>query len=315
MAVTVDGMEVQMPSTWVSTQLSKGFQQSVVGQLKGTDDIYNMGEAVIPQYEGGFEVGYVGELEPKPVSDVKLTAKSMGSHKFAGIVVVSREFAKRNPAQMLTFIERDMQNAVARQIDYAIMYGKSARTGNFVPGVEQSGNYINATNLRTELNFANSLAPQVLAGYDAILNGSRAEFADPNGFAFDPRLRSRMAQMTQMSQQPLGSDERFLPDLSTSYDSVAGLRAVYGRTVSGRVGTNPDTGVRGFVGDWANGLRWGYVDGISIQRSNEATIVDASGQTIHLFQQNATALLIEFMIGWSVMDPAYFSAFDDKVAG
>ncbi|MGO4936016.1 hypothetical protein ACTQ40_10610, partial [Collinsella sp. Sow4_D11] len=96
MAVTIDGMKVDLPKEWGATQLAKGFEQSVVGQLKGGTPM-NMGEYVIPQYEGGFEVGYTAEMGMKPVSEVSLTTKTMAPVKFAGIIVVSREFAKRNP--------------------------------------------------------------------------------------------------------------------------------------------------------------------------------------------------------------------------
>lgn len=308
MAVTLDGLTVEMPPTWGATQLAKGFEQSVVGQLKpGTP--MNLGEYVIPQYEGGFEVGYVAEMGVKPVSDVTLTVKSMTPVKFAGIVVVSKEFARRNPAQMLSFIEQDMRNAVARQVDYAILYGKSARTGTVVPGMET--NFVNVTDQRVELT-TGDLVPQVLAGYDAIVGGGKADVADPNGFAFDTRLRTRLALASQQAITLPGAPAP-MPNLGTTVNEVGGLRAVYGRTVSGRVGTNAATTVKGFAGDWANGLRWGFVDQIDIQRSTEATVVDGAN-TIHLFQQNAMALLIEFSIGWLVMDGDYFAAYDDAVA-
>ena len=308
MAVTLDGMIVKMPAEWGATQLAKGFQQSVVGQLKGGTPM-NMGEYVVPQYEGGFEVGYTAEMGMKPVSEVKLTAKTMAPVKFAGIVVISKEFAKRNPAQMLQFIEQDMRNAVSRQVDYAILYGKSARTGTVVPGMEN--NYIDRTTQRVELTAAD-LVPQVLAGYDAVVGGAKAELADPNGFAFDTKLRTRLALAAQQ-QITLPGAPAPMPNLSGNISSLGGLPVAFGRTVAGRVGTQADTKTKGFVGDWNSGLRWGFVDQIDIQRSNEATIMGADGQPIYLFQQNAQALLIEFSIGWAVMDPAYFAAYDDKV--
>ena len=312
MAVTLDGLTVDLPKEWGATQLAKGFEQSVVGQLKSSTPM-NMGEYVIPQYEGGFELGYTAEMGVKPVSGVSVTAKTMSPHKFAGIVVVSKEFAKRNPVQMLQYIEQDMRNAVARQVDYAIFYGKSAKTGQFVPGVDTAKNYIDATTLRTELTNGD-LVPQVLAGYNSIVGGPKADRADPSGFAFDTLLRTRLALASQQSITLPGAPTP-MPNLAGGISALGGLNIAFGRTVAGRVGTNADTKTKGFVGDWDNGLRWGFVDQIDIQRSTEATIVDSAGQQVHLFQQNAMALLIEFSMGWAVMDNNYFAAYDDKVAG
>ena len=159
---------------------------------------------------------------------------------------------------------------------------------------------------------AADLVPQVLAGYDAVVGGAKAELADPNGFAFDTKLRTRLALAAQQ-QITLPGAPAPMPNLSGNISSLGGLPVAFGRTVAGRVGTQADTKTKGFVGDWNNGLRWGFVDQIDIQRSNEATIMGADGQPIYLFQQNAQALLIEFSIGWAVMDPAYFAAYDDKV--
>ena len=300
MAVTIDGIEVDLPKNWADTQLSQAFEESVVGQLT-TATPMPLGETVIPVYEGGFEVGYVAEGTPKPVSEVGFSQRTLQPWKFAGIVLVSQEAARLNPANMLEKVQQDMRNGVSRQIDYGVFYGKSARTGTAVPNATS----INSTTNRVEL--AADLADGILAGYDLAVAGN--ENGDPNGFAFDTSYRTRVARVNQ-TQNTVGATIPALPNLAGAADNIAGLRAAYGRTVSGRVGTQTATPVKGFVGDWTRGLAWGYGSNIELKRSTEATIVDGAGKTWHLFQDNMIAYLVEFTAGWSV-DPTMFAAYDD----
>lgn len=306
MAVTLDGIQIPLPKNWAQTQLKQAFEESVVGKLSNSEPI-PLGETVIPVYEGGFEVGYTAEGTPKPVSEVGFSHRVLSPWKFAGIVLVSQEAARLNPAAMLENIQQDMRNGIARQIDYGVLYGKSARTGAAVPNATS----VNQTTARVELTDAASLADEILAGYDLAVAGN--ENGDPNGFAFDTSYRTRLARVVQ-SSNTVGATIPAIPNLSGGADTVAGLPAAYGRTVSGRVGRQEQTNVRGFVGDWDAGLTWGFASSIEIKRSDQATVVDGSGKAWHLFQDNMQAFLIEFTAGWSV-NPSMFAAYDLAAAG
>jgi|SRR5699024_427611 len=305
MAVTIDGIDVPLPQNWAETQLSQAFEQSVVGQLSSSTPL-PLGETVIPVYEGGFEVGYTAEGTPKPVSEVGVGYRTLSPWKFAGIVLVSQEAARLNPAAMLDKMQEDMRNGVARQIDYGVFYGKSARTGDPVP----NATFVDQTSARASIG-EGDLATEVLAGYDAAVAGN--ENGDPNGFAFDTSYRARVARAAQASNT-VGATIPALPNLAAGASTVAGLPAAYGRTVSGRVGTQAATDTKGFVGDWDSGLTWGYGSSIELKRSDQATVVDGSGKEWHLFQDNMIAYLIEFTAGWSV-DPTMFAAYDEGAGG
>jgi HK97 family phage major capsid protein len=256
-----------------------------------------LGDTVIPTYDGGIEAGVVGEGAAKPVSTPTASHTTISPIKLAAIVVVSKEMVRVNPARMLDNVQADMQNAITRAVDFGILYGKSAKTGAAIPGAT----YVNQTTNRVEL-VAGDLVPQLLAGYD-----EAGVVADPTGFAFDSRFRTRVSLASQ--QQP--GTPAPLPNLAVASDTVAGLPATYGRVVSGRVGANADTGVRGFVGDWSK-VRWGFGENITMARSTDATIVDGA-TTIHLFQQNMVALLVEAIVGWAVTDVDAFAAYEDQV--
>lgn len=292
MAVTLDGLTVDMPKDWAPTLMEKSFESSVVGQLTQAKPIPLDGET-IPIYDGGFEVGYVPEGNRKPVSDVEMRFDALVPKKFAGILVVSKELARRNPGAMLEHVEADMINGVARQVDYAVLYARAALTGNPVPETTA----VNQTTNRVELTAGGDLVDQLTAGYDLAADGD----ADPNGWAFDSRFRTRVSRASQVQ-------DGAMPNLAANVASFAGMPAAFGRTVAGRVGRNTDTGVRGFVGDWDK-VRWGFSEDIDLTRSNEATIVDGEGNSIHLFQDNMIALRLEFEIGWWVR-PGAFAAIE-----
>ena len=301
MPITLDGQTVPLPNSFAPTLMKNAFEQSVIGQLTASEPI-PLGDYIVPQYDGGFEVGVVGEAQPKPVSTPTISHKVIKPIKLAGIVVVSKEAAKKDPASMMRLVEADMTNGISRGIDFGILYGKSAKTGSAITDAV----YVNQTTNRVEL-VAGDLVPQILAGYDLAAAGA----ADPNGFAFDSRYRTKIAMATQQIRTPAGVPQP-MPNLAVSADTVAGLKAAYGRVVAGRVGSNVDTKIKGFVGDWGK-VRWGFAEDITVSRSTEATVVDGAN-TYHLWQDNLIGLLVEAIVGWTILDTTAFAAYEDQVA-
>ena len=66
MPITLDGQTVPMPKEFAPTVMKNAFEASVIGQLTNSEPL-PLGDYVIPQYDGGFEVGVVGEAGHKPV--------------------------------------------------------------------------------------------------------------------------------------------------------------------------------------------------------------------------------------------------------
>ena len=300
MAITLDGQTVPLPQEWGQTLMEQAFEQSAVGRLTDSKPMPLDG-ITIPIYEGGFEVGYVPEGTPKPVSEVSMRADSIVPKKFAGIVLASKEAARRNPGQMMDALRQDMINGVQRQIDFAVLYGKSALTGLAVPETTS----VNATTNRVELA-AGDLVPQFLSAYDLAAEG----LSDPNGWAFDTRYRTRVSLAAQQQLAAAGGTSP-MPNLALGVDTFGGLPAAFSRVVAGRIGTQADTGVKGFVGDW-NKVYWGFSSNITLDRSTEATVVDGASKTWHLFQDNMIAYRVEFEIGWHV-NPDAFAAIEDQL--
>ena len=102
-----------------------------------------------------------------------------------------------------------------------------------------------------------------------------------------------------------------LVNLKDNLGTLLGLPVSYGRAVSGKVGASADTKVRAFGGDWS-ALKYGFVDKISIRRTDQATINDG-GTQVNLWQNNMEAMLVEAQFGWVLTDKSAFVAYEDKV--
>lgn len=301
MTVTLNGNNLasRLPQEWAETLMSKALQESVVGKLVASEPVPLNGK-VIPVFDGGFEVASVAEAGRKPVSDSKISAKVMQPIKFAGILPVSREAARADSGRMLQAMTADMQNAVSRQVDMAVLYGKNALTGTDIVGATK----VNATTNRVTLADGTDLVPQLLDGYAL---ASEDGDGDPNGFAFDSRFRAKVALASQQQLAPAGGTQA-MPNLGLATDYFAGLPTAFGRTVGGRVGNLATSGVNGFVGDWTK-VRWGFSSNIELTRSDEASVVLGDGTTVNAFQDNVHLYRVEFELAWYV-DEAAFAAFD-----
>lgn len=298
MPVTLDDLTTAeptlLPREFAATIMENAFQNTVVGRLSPSEPI-SMGETVIPIYEGGIEAGVVGEGEAKPVSEPSMGTAVITPIKLATIVLVSREAARTNPGRMLDIVQGDMTNAITRAVDLGILHGRNAKTGGAIP----SATFVNQTTNRVDLT--SDIGQDILDAYDLA-----AEEYDPDGIAADTRLRSKLVTARDTNGNSVFQAST---NLQVPVDNVWGLPTAYGRAVSGRIGAYSDQGVRAFIGDWSR-VRWGYAEQITVSRSTEATVVDG-GNTYNLWQQNLIGLLVEAIVGWTVLTPSEsFAALD-----
>lgn len=297
--VTLDGNAVGLPKNFIENTYKTAFEQSVVGRLSGQTPM-TLGDNIVPISNGGFRVGVVGEGQAKPVTKPTFGAKTITPIKVAGIVIVSDEVAKLNPAGMVTEIQSQMSNAISVAIDDLVLHGRNPLNGaplaNGLFGITSA----NGSQNKVEL-VGNDWKTAIYAAYD--LAGADK---DPNGLAIDTRSRTQISLTVQDVQYGLA-------DLSSPTAVVAGLPAVYGRSVA--KSANVDTGAKAIIGNWSEGLKYGFAESIEMKRSSDASIVDADGVTHNLFQENKTAFLIEAKIGWGITDPSAFAIITDAVEG
>lgn len=307
MASTLEGLaDGLVPASVASDILKRATDQSVVRRLSGSTPIPLTGATIAVQ-TGHIEAGVVGEGEAKPVGGTAYTPKSIKPIKIAAIAVVSDELARTNPAGIFDNISEDLADSITRAFDLAVLHGKSAKTGSAIAGVE----FVNQTANRIELGASTKanggLTADLVAGYNAVLNGSQVQNGF-TGFAADPRFRGELMGAVDVNGRPVFQQGI---DLSAPMDSVLGLPTAYGRTVGGAIGAATDSGVRAFGGDWS-ALKYGFAQNLTISTSKEATIVDGA-TTYNLFQQNMTAILVEATFGWVISDVDSFVAYENLV--
>lgn len=302
--LSLAGSAVPLPDTYADTILQKAFETSLVGRLTPSRPI-PLGTTVIPVYEGGIEAGPVAEGGTKPVGAPSMSSKTLAPQKFACIVIVSEEMAQADPLGMLDYVEQDITGSIARAIDLAIFHGRSAISGD----VQAGWTYINETTVRETIPLdadGTELGTTLLAGATAL--GSGDPGYDLTGFAFDPRFRFQLVGARDAFDRPVFQQS---VNLASGIDNVFGIPAAYGRAVPGLIGASADTNVKGVGGDWSK-LVWGYAKSLTIKRSTEAVIPD--GADLHyLWAENKMALLVEAIVGWTVLDPNAFVAYDQAL--
>lgn len=309
-ATTISGLSALnglVPKPVAQSILTRAVEQSTVRRLSGQTPMPLTGSTIAVQ-TGNIEAGVVAEGGEKPVGSTSYATKTITPIKVAAIAVVSNETIALNPAGVWDNIQGDISNAITRAFDLAVLHGRSAKTGAAIAGVE----YVNQTTKRVELGSTSKanggLVGDLVAGYNLVANGDQV-LNDFNGFAADPRFKSKLIGTTDVNGRPVFQAG---VDLSAGMDNVLGLPVAYGRAVSGKIGASAPTAVRAFGGDW-NALKYGFAQDITVTTSREATIVDGAN-TYHLYQQNMTAILCEAIFGWAITDVNSFVAYDDAVA-
>lgn len=280
-------------------------EKSIVSRIAGTAPMSITGNQFVIN-TGQVEADIVPEAGAKPISKPGVTLKSVTPVKAALIVYWSKEARLKNPAGVLDNLSEQMADAIWRQVDMAVLHGRSAKSGAAIADVE----YVNQTANRVELGTATKaqggLTADLLSGYGTVVDAGY----DFSAFAADPRFRTSLMGAVDLQGRPVYQST---VDLRDGMSTTLGLPTAYGKAVSGGIGGNTETAVRAFGGDFAGNLRLGFVEQITMRRSDQATLVDG-GETVPLWQHNMEAALVEAIFGWVLHDTDAFVAYENAVA-
>lgn len=182
------------------------------------------------------------------------------------------------------------QVALSRALDLGLYHRINPLSGEEITGWD---NYIAATTNSVELGSAE--ADQVIREAAGLLI-QRQSPVSVNGFAIDPRLTWDLASLQTKNADGSPSGNQRYPNLGlgTGINSFLGINTAQGDTVSGQPEAAADTGIRGILGDFQNGIRWG------VQRDLPVELIrfgDPDGQG-DLKRQNQIALRLEIVYGW-----------------
>lgn len=275
----------------------KARRQSVVQNLARQVPLGINGQD-IPVVTSKATAGWVNEAGQKPVSKGGVTLKTMTPKKIAGIVVVSAEVVRANPANYIELVRDDLAEAFAIAFDAAALHGTSTPFG--------AGNYIDASTkavgLGTAAASAGSVHADLNAGLRLLVNGGKKL----SGFALDSIVEPDLNAAVDTTGRPLYID---IP-LEDTAPAARGGRLLsrpsfMGDGVAAAVpGTAETAYAVAYGGDWTQAA-WGVVGGISYDVSTE-TAVTINGELVSLWEHNLVAIRAEAEYGWLVNDVESF---------
>ena len=276
-----------LPDLW-----QRVFKNSVAQTVGGSVPLTLRGVAV-PIPVGRATAGYIDEGQVAPESTLTSKTKIIKPHKVATIIVYSDETARANPLAEYARIQRELADAIARAIDCGVFLGKDPVTGSEISGVEA----LTAAQTQT-LDLASTKAGQLTSdlsdAYDKVVLDD--EDYDFTGFVLSPKLRGNLVKAADTTGRPLYQQSTNLRD---NWATVLGVPAVFSKHINGD-GKAKDAAVLGIGGDFAENLRLGFEENVTITRASEY----AAG--IDLFGRGLKAVKAEAVIGWGIRDVKAF---------
>lgn len=270
---------------------AKTLENSAVFQLGQKINIPGSGKT-IETITGDISADWVGETEEKHVSKPTFGSRTMKPYKLATIMLFSNEF-RRDKRAMYDELIRRAPYAIGRKVDETVFAGTAPGTGfDVLSGCSDYG-----------IGDPSTVYKQLVAMKVAIATaGGRL-----NGYAMSYAGEGSIMLAVDQVNRPL-----FVQDLNA--DGFAG-KLLGSKVVSTQAvfdqGSGGASDVIGFAGDWTQ-LKYGIVDGIHLDITDQATINDGTEQ-INLWQRNMFAVRIEAEVGVVVKDSNCFLKITNEV--
>lgn len=268
---------ITLPSEVSNEILQTMQEQSVVMRLARQIPLPGRG-VTIPVITGDPEAAWVAEGGAKPVSNPTLSQKLMTAYKLAVIVPFSMEFT-RDAKVLYDELVKRIPGALGKKFDETV-FGKVQKPGD---------NFDTFANVQAQSLYSDVYGGLVDADTDVSIHNGIV-----NGYAMSPQGKSVLLKARDENGRPI-----FINNVSEGAVPVILGSPTYmskGVYAAGAAATStPET--LGYVGDWTQAL-YGTVEGIDVSISDQASIVDAEGNTINLWQQNMVAVRAEIEIGF-----------------
>ena len=218
----------------------------------------------IPIITGDPEAEWVSETEEKKVSRPTFGNKNLKGYTLAVIVPFSNQFRRDLPA-LYSAIEQKLPQALAKKFDRtALGFATSPGTGfdtlADAPEIALTGSYAD-----------------YLAALGAV--GGASDDADITAWALSKSAEIDALGIADNSGRPL---------LVQDIQNQGAIGSILARPVfKSNYAADAATNVVGIAGDWGS-TAWGFVEGISISISDQATLNDG-GTPLNLWQRNMFA--------------------------
>ena len=271
---------LELPKTLSKTIWQESESLSVVQSLSPRMELPG-GGVDIPIITGDPEAEWVSETEEKKVSRPTFGNKNLKGYTLAVIVPFSNQFRRDLPA-LYSAIEQKLPQALAKKFDRtALGFATSPGTGfdtlADAPTQELTGSY-----------------DDYLAALGTV--GGASDDADITAWALSKSAEIDALGIADNSGRPL---------LVQDIQNQGAIGSILARPVfKSNYAADATTNVVGIAGDWGS-TAWGFVEGISISISDQATLNDG-GTPLNLWQRNMFAVRAEVEVGFAVRDANRF---------
>ena len=271
---------LELPKTLSQTIWQESEHLSVVQSLSPRMELPG-GGVDIPIITGDPEAEWVSETDEKPVSRPTFGNKNLKGYTLAVIVPFSNQFRRDLPA-LYNAIEQKLPQALAKKFDRtALGFATSPGTGfdtlADAPTQELTGSY-----------------DDYLAALGTV--GGASDDADITAWALSKSAEIDALGIADNSGRPL---------LVQDIQNQGAIGSILARPVfKSNYAADATTNVVGIAGDWGS-TAWGFVEGISISISDQATLNDG-GTPLNLWQRNMFAVRAEVEVGFAVRDANRF---------
>lgn len=246
--VALTSSDVLLPTQIVDGIVEKTKTGSTIAALSGQEAM-RFGDVNIVTFDDDLTAEFVEESGAKGSDDAKPGSVVAVPHKAVVNFRTSDEFKHADEEYQLGILdkfEEKCARALSRALDLGAYYRLNPRTGNAITGWS---NYLNTTTNRVTITDAADIDVETAAG-QVIGNGY-----SPTGIALDPQYAWKLATARYSDGRKKYPELGFGVDVS----SFEGLSASVSSTVSGKPkdGDAVDNGVRGILGNFQQGIRWG----------------------------------------------------------
>jgi len=279
---------IDLPADVAKEILQKAQEGSAVMQLARQIVLPGRG-AAINVITSDVEAGWVGETEKKPTSNPGLATKVLRGYKLAVIVPFSKEFERDAAGLYDALIER-LPGALAAKFD-ATVFGNGTAPGSDFDTLASA----TAQAIGGQLTYGGLVS----ADADIATHGGLM-----NGIVLAPQGRATLLTAVDGDRRPLfinNAAEGAIP-------MVLGAQTVSSKGAY-KAGTPNQIGI---AGDWSQAV-WGTVEGVTIDRADQATLTDGEGNVISLFERNMIAIRAEIEVGFRA-DVDCFNRLTDATA-
>jgi len=265
---------------------------TILGRIQGLRRVpFNV---KIPRQTAGASAGWVGELQPKPVSSLAFDQLSLGFCKVASIVPVSDELLRFSSPSAEQLIRDDLVKTVAQFIDLEFVDPtKAAEAGVSPASITYGVTPVTATGTTTTALRADVITLQktFAANYIPLSSGV---------WIMSSQMALAISMMLNELSQPL------YPGITMAGGTFLGLPVITSENVPS-VGNSPTDGSRIILLD-ASQILLADDGQVTVDMSNEASLqmesspdspASASTVFVSLWQKNMTAFRVERYINWT----------------